>query len=216
MNSIYSTTKLNHNANAEADSLASQPWITADDLTGDIERLIGTLVNPYVDDSNPLMHRDELKAECRAKLARILHDGHLQRCPTRAKAFGFIKTSLRNHVMSLIQKYAFTEKRTGVKAPPRSQRQRSNYSNGDARELVVLSLDDEETSLQVGQLDPSFRQMEFFEELDQLLNHEERKALARLVEYRWTDHDGGVDHSSDDQIQETLDSIRLKALSLIV
>jgi|WetSurMetagenome_2_1015567.scaffolds.fasta_scaffold393042_2 hypothetical protein len=37
---------------------AVQPrsWITPDDLTGDIERMIGSLVMPYVDYSNPLMH----------------------------------------------------------------------------------------------------------------------------------------------------------------
>lgn len=113
--------KHNENNTTTTDVLASQPWITVDDLTGDIERMIGILVTPYVDDSNPLMHRDELQAECRAKLAAILHAGHLRRCPTRAKAFGFIKTSMKNHIRSLVQKFAFTEKRTGVK--PRAETQ---------------------------------------------------------------------------------------------
>jgi hypothetical protein len=65
-------------------------WITLDDLTGDIERMIGSLVMPYVDYSNPLLHQDELRAECRARFAYILDGGHLKKCPTRANAFGFI------------------------------------------------------------------------------------------------------------------------------
>ena len=52
--------KHNESNATTTDVLASQPWITVDDLTGDIERMIGILVTPYVDDSNPLMHRDEL------------------------------------------------------------------------------------------------------------------------------------------------------------
>ena len=57
------------------------------------------------------MHEDELRAECRAKLALIIDGGHLLRCPTRTKAFGFIKTVMRNHVRSLVQKFAFSQKR---------------------------------------------------------------------------------------------------------
>jgi hypothetical protein len=62
-------------------------WITPDDLTGDIERMIHAVVVPYVDESNPLMHEDELQAECRARLAYILDGNYLVKCPTRAKAF---------------------------------------------------------------------------------------------------------------------------------
>ncbi len=194
--------KPNDNPTAESDALASQPWITPDDLTGDIERVIGILVNPYVDDSNPLLHRDELKAECRAKLAQILHAGHLRRCPTRAKAFGFIKTCLRNHVSSLIQKFAFTEKRTGVKSPPKSQRERSSDRNGHPKRLVVLSLDDEEAPLQVGSSDPSFRQIEFFEELDQVLTPDEREALGHLLEGCWKDSREDTDSWSDKRLRD--------------
>jgi len=59
-----------------SDALGSQPWITLDDITGDLARLIGALVVPHVDGSNPLLHGDELRAECWAKLAKILDGGH--------------------------------------------------------------------------------------------------------------------------------------------
>jgi hypothetical protein len=37
-----------------------------------------------------------LQAECRLKLARILAAGRLSRCPTRAKAFAYLKTVFKN------------------------------------------------------------------------------------------------------------------------
>jgi hypothetical protein len=123
MNTIPPPLKLkNNDQNAGIDTLATQPWLTPDDLMADIEQIIAKIIRLYVDPSNPMLHFDELRAECRAKLARILHDGCLIRCPTKAKAFAFIKTSFSNHVRSLVQKYAFTEKRTGVKHPPKLRR----------------------------------------------------------------------------------------------
>jgi transposase-like protein len=65
--------------------VGSSNSLTDDDITGDIERVIAKAVNPYVDESNPMLHFDELKAECRAKLAKILHDGCLAKCPTRGE-----------------------------------------------------------------------------------------------------------------------------------
>jgi excisionase family DNA binding protein len=155
-------------------------WITPDDLTGDIERMIGSLVMPYVDYSNPLMHQDELRAECRAKLAYILDGDHLKKCPTRAKAFGFIKTAMRNRLRSLVEKFAFAQKRTGIKAPRKSQRKR--FSTGVSQpKLIKVSLNDEDYALQVGAADPTFCTMEFFEELDSQLTPEERGVLATLL-----------------------------------
>ena len=55
----------------------------------------------------------------------------------------------------------------------------------------MLSLDDEEASLQVGSLDPSFRKMEFIEELDHLLTPGEKDALRRLTECYWMDSQQG-------------------------
>lgn len=207
--------KHNETNTTAPDVLASPPWITVDDLTGDIERMIGILVTPYVDDSNPLMHRDELQAECRAKLAAILHAGHLHRCPTRAKAFGFIKTSMKNHIRSLVQKFAFTEKRSGVKPPPKARRERFSDPSRQAGSLIVLSLDDEEASLQVGSLDPSFQKMEFIEELDQLLTPDERNALRRLAECHRTGSQDGVHSWSDTRLRRAVTSIWSKAQGLM-
>lgn len=171
---------INHNA-GEPDSLAFQPWITPDDLVGDIDRLIGILVMPYISDANPFLHRDELQAECWAKFAAILCAGHLNRCPTRAKAFAFVKVVLRNYVMSLVQKYAYTEKRTGVKPPPKQRRSSNRWNNQEVSKTIITSLDDEDQGVQVGGNDPSFSRMEFLEELSQMLTEEERLVVDHLI-----------------------------------
>jgi hypothetical protein len=128
-----------------------------------------------------MLHHDELQAECRAKLALIIHAGHLNRCPTRGKAFGFIKTAMSNHVRSLVQKYAFTEKRTGVKPPPKQRYSSIRWNCIQAAKVVNLSLDDEDACAQLGGNDPAFGRMEFMEELSQLLTREEQTALSHLI-----------------------------------
>src|SRR6185437_1478603 len=147
--------------------------IAPEDLAGDVDRLIYGIVAPYLDDSNPLMQKDELRGECFAKLARLIDGGHLLNCPTRAKAFGFIKTAMKNHVLSLVQKLAFAEKRTGIKNPPRNV---ESKASDDTRQnkLTKLSLDDAECPFQVGCADPNFCRLEFLEELDFNLSPEER------------------------------------------
>jgi hypothetical protein len=79
----------------------------------DLQRLITKLALPYVDDSNPILHLDELRAELWDKVARILDSGRLASCPTRQKAFGYLKVALRNHLFSLIHKNTFWCKRNG-------------------------------------------------------------------------------------------------------
>ena len=119
------------------------------DLVDDVERLIHKTVIPYLDSSDPHMHEYELRAECRAKLALIIDGGHLLRCPTRTKTFGFIKTVMRNHVWSLVQKIAFSQKRTGVEIlPGRSTHTRGG--GGRRTKLTRISLNDEDYKLRVG------------------------------------------------------------------
>lgn len=121
---------------------------TDEDLTGDIDRLISHAVIPFVDPSNPMLHFDELKAECRAKLAQIIHDRRLSRCPTRGKALAYLKTSFRNAVRSLVQKHAFSVKRTGVKHP-RSSALAVDHEAA-AHKLQIVCLDDPEIGFQLG------------------------------------------------------------------
>jgi hypothetical protein len=154
--------------------------LTDADLTGDIERIIRRTVTPYVDPSNPMLNLDELQAECRAKLAKIIHGGRLANCPTRGKVFAFVKASFRNHVRSLVQKYAFTAKRTGVEPPPRLPLGAGCVTT--ARKVQVIRLDDPDIEHQVGREDDRLRYSEFVEELFAKLPPSDCAQLSALID----------------------------------
>jgi hypothetical protein len=128
-----------------------------------------------------MLHFDELQAECRFKLARIIHNGWLAKCSTRTQALSFVKVCICNHVRSLVQKYAFTEKRTGVKPPPKLRRSPARWNDLEVTKAVSVSLDDEDQHIEVGGFDPAFRKLEFLEELDQLLTLEERHVVSHMM-----------------------------------
>jgi len=154
--------------------------LTDDDLTGDIERVIMKTVTPYVDPSNPMLQLDELQAECRAKLAKIIDGGRLARCLTRGKVFAFVKTSFRNHVRSLVQKYAFTAKRTGVKPTPCLPLGAGCVAA--AMKVQVIRLDDPDMGHQLGCDDDRFKQCDFLEELFAKLSPSDCAQLSALID----------------------------------
>lgn len=84
------------------------------DIAGDVDRLIRSIVANSTDQSNVHLHFDEMYGELMLKLAQILSRNDLF-FADRKKFFGFIKVSLTRHKNTLIQRYAFTEKRTGIK-----------------------------------------------------------------------------------------------------
>ena len=141
----------------------------------DIERLITHVVSPYVDDSSPMLHLDELCAECRYKLARIISAGKMQLCPTRAKFFGYLKVSFLNHVHTQIQKHVFSQKRAGIKA----SQKRSLEDSGRTKPLH-LSLDDEDLGLQIASNDDSRLWSELIEHLEAELLPQEQAVIQHL------------------------------------
>jgi hypothetical protein len=215
MNTISSKSGLKNNAIAGYDTLASQPWITRDDFAQDLDRLIRILVLPYVDQSNSLMHDDELRAECLAKIAQILHAGHLKKCQTRGKAFGFIKTALQNHLRSLVQRHAFTEKRTGIKPPPKHRLSTSEWCDQRPTKPRCISLNDETTTIQVGGLDSVFCQAEFLEELDHVLTPEERDVLECLMRQQDRGAGEGSPDLPDKRLSLLVLNIRSKARAIL-
>ena len=85
-----------------------------EDITQDIDRLIKATIAGSIDQSNINLHYDELYGEMMHKVATILSkpDLHFE---NRGKFFGFLKVALNRHRSTLIQRYAFTAKRTGIK-----------------------------------------------------------------------------------------------------
>ncbi len=170
--SQYTNTLLN-----AAHARATEPQIaplTVDDITGDIERLISKIIAPYIDPTSFALNVEDLRGECRAKLARIISGGHLAKCPTRAKAFGFIKVAFRNHVLSLVQKNAYSMKRTGHKPHSRN-------GVGSVRKPCHIRIDDPEMDFQLGREDDLVRQREFLEELSCRLSSSEIIMLSDLT-----------------------------------
>lgn len=118
-----------------------------EEMADDLERLIAKVARQYTDPSCPELNYDELVAEGRYKLAYVLQNGGLTKGYTRTKFFAFFKTALNNHVYSLVHKFRFTEKRTGVKPPPKNEM--FTAESVDRVKTVEVRLDDEETNLQV-------------------------------------------------------------------
>lgn len=147
-NQLTTTTTSTARPQPEPDAL-----LTEADITREIERMIARIVSPYVDCSNPMLHFDEMQAECRAKVARIIHSGALSKCATRAKVFAFIKTALKNHITSLVKKHAFTEKRGGIKPRRTTGKQTGQGKLEGWTKAVVFRLDEDELGVQIGRPD---------------------------------------------------------------
>ena len=133
-----------------------------DEMMPDITRLINSVATRFSDKTCAHLHFDEMVGECRLKLAELISRGELVRQPTRGNFFRFFKTSLQNQARSRVQKYRFTEKRTGIKPPPRESRVYTGSEPEDDavhhdtvsitpehHKNVELSLDDPELNLQV-------------------------------------------------------------------
>lgn len=151
--------------------------LTITDLTGDIELVISRIVSPFIDHTSYALNAEDLRAECRAKLARIISEGHLAKCPTRAKAFAFVKASLSNHVRSLIQKYAYAMKRTG-RVPGSIQ------TDWVSPKPIHIRIDDPDIDFQLGTEDKGARICEMLEELSCHLSTLEMAMLNNLISKR--------------------------------
>lgn len=125
---------------------------TDDDIVGDIDRLIKSIITNKTDHSNINLHFDEMYGELMLKLAQLLNRQDLF-FDDRKKFFGFLKVALVRHKNTLIQRYAFTMKRTGIK--PKDQEDDMNHAQLDEHEArnphdddphktVKIELDDDE------------------------------------------------------------------------
>lgn len=165
------------------------------DMMPDIERLIHSVALRFTDKTCAHLHYDEMVGECRFKLAEIIDRGELQRQPTRGNFFKFFKTALQNQARSRVQKYRFTEKRTGFKPPPRDQR---TYTVGpddddchhegtvvvpEHHKNVEISLDDEDANVQVTSSaaldDVEFQQV--VQEYEVILTEVERMVFRQMA-----------------------------------
>lgn len=162
-----------------------------EEMQDDLTRLISKVARQYNDSSCPELNYDELEAEGRLKLAYIISEkgNGYAKAPTRVKFFQFFATAINNHVRSLVLKYRFTEKRTGVKPPPKEDRFNPKIATltGEVRvKTVEVRLDDEEVNLQVADKPcDSAREhesTELKEDYESCLNEIERVVFRQLIE----------------------------------
>jgi len=148
-----------------------------DALMPDLDRLMKSLIAGSTDRRNVNLHFDNIYGELQAKLASILRRREVVFL-TRENFFGMIKVSLGRHVKSLIQKYTFTYKRTGVRPPKKGAEQEwaEPYIEDTVEEVPheevqaggTFSLNQDEIGAEnfVGEEAPGFKDMELKEELD--------------------------------------------------
>jgi len=118
-------------------------------MQSDIDRLIASLAYHFTDTSCVFLHTDELESEGRCTLVNVINKGWLSRSKSRAEFFRVLKTSVANRFRSILQQHRFTQKRTGLKPPPRHERQ-INFASHKPNET---SLDDPNAHLQVSDLE---------------------------------------------------------------
>jgi hypothetical protein len=154
-----------------------------DEMAKDMGHIIHKVVAPYTSTDCMELQWDDLVAECWAKTTRMNSEGLINRCRTRSEYFAQYKTAIINHVCSLVQKYIYTEKRTGVKAPPKDKR---DAKTDHHRRKVEVRIDDEESGFQLGEIDagvgdnsPEFRDL--LEDISSWLNWCEQGVMNQLV-----------------------------------
>lgn len=146
--------------------------LTYEEVHDDVERVIASVAQKYTDQSCSSLHFDELVAECRAKTAKLVSDGHLTRVRSRVEFFKIFTTAIKNHVRSLVLKFRYTEKRTGIKPPPRRKREdvlKGTADQHEHRKNVEVSLDDPNYGLQVQD--------------EQQQQHDEKDAFDMMEDY---------------------------------
>jgi hypothetical protein len=127
-----------------------------DEMMPDLQRVNATVAQRYCDTTTPHLQFDEMMGESNLKLAELVTKNKVEELPTRLEFFKFFKATVNNHARSRVQKYRFTEKRTGQKPPPREQRFLPNnkpeddeHPEQEYHKNVDLSLDDPDLAIQV-------------------------------------------------------------------
>lgn len=125
---------------------------TDTDIAEDVDRLVKSIIGSSTDASNVNLHFEEMYGEMMLKLAQLLDRKDLV-FENRQKFFGFLKVALTRHRNTLIQKHAFTLKRTGIRAPREDglsthvdihEEKDHNPHDDDPHKPVRLMLDDDE------------------------------------------------------------------------
>ena len=159
------------------------PGLHLDDMWTDINRLASSVAAQYTDKSCVFLHTDELESEAKVALVNVIEKNWMERADSRGEFFRILKTAICNRMRSLIQQFRFTQKRTGIKPPPKHERN-LNFESCKPNEI---SLDDPDSHLQVGEEDcglheDDFDTKELIREIKARCNWFERAVFEQMVE----------------------------------
>lgn len=152
-----------------------------EEIQSDVERFIANAARVYTDTSCPELQFEELVAEGRSKLAYLIAHGYLVSTVTRLGFFKVFATTVNNHFRSQVQKYRYTEKRTGVKPPPRNE----IFKGQNRPKTMEICADDPDNHVQIpdrGYNCAETEMREVMEDFGQFLTPLENLVVAQLVE----------------------------------
>jgi hypothetical protein len=94
-------------------AVEESPALRLEDLQPDIERVIVSVARQYEDPSCYALNREDLVREGYGKLAHLIRRDVLTKSRSRVEFFAQLKTAVKNHIISLVTKHRFTQKRMG-------------------------------------------------------------------------------------------------------
>lgn len=162
-----------------------QPELRLEDMWPDIQRLAASVAAQYTDKSCVFLHTDELESEAKVALVNVLEKNWIDRAATRAEFFRILKTAICNRMRSLVQQYRYTQKRTGIKPPPKHER----HLHFESCKPNEISLDDPDSHLQVseeeqgqGLHEDDYDTKELMREIKARCNWFERAVFEQMIE----------------------------------
>jgi hypothetical protein len=152
-----------------------------EEMVADMGNIIHKVVAPYVSSACVELHFEDLVAECWSKTTKMNNDGLIERCLTRSEYFAQYKVAISHHVCSLVQRHIFTEKRTGIKPPPKNKR---HLYQDRGNKPLEIRIDDPDANVQLSEIecgDDSTEFRELLEDVASRLTYIEQGVLNQLL-----------------------------------
>ena len=146
-----------------------------EEIATDTENLIQNVIRPYLDAGCVNLTEEELKGECRLKIAYLLHGQKDVSIANRYEFFKYLKTALNNHVKGQVQRNRFTLKRTGIRPPEKGDFLAEHHKP------IEISIDDPESHIQVPEDDDLDTYSELLDDWSSILAPMEIMVMNQVI-----------------------------------
>jgi hypothetical protein len=155
-------------------SLNSPP--TFENTFEDCQHVIRRIAKIYADPTCAPLNEEDLISEGNRKLTELINKSTFTRfAHSRPEFFRFFKTTVNNHVKGLVVRHRCTVKRGGVKQAP-------GAVGFDRVKQIDMSIDDDDSCLQLPVLDTTSEMSELIEDVQAILTPVERLVFDQLLE----------------------------------